>query len=125
MGRCDLDLPATGRPRQIQPVTANEIRKRVKMKPNGAPGPDGMKKSNILNFEEFNSLMAGVANLLLNTGHYPELWKCNTTSLIPKDGKDLKEASGWRPITIGNLLGRLYSSLVESRIKSSVKIILS
>lgn len=44
--------------------------------------------------------------------------------MIPKDGKDLKEASGWRPITIGNLLERLYSSLVESRIKSSIMLIL-
>lgn len=68
-GRCDPNLPCTVNQGQVLPVTPNEVRKRIKrMKPNGGPGPDGIKKSNILGLVEFPSSMASISNLLLATG---------------------------------------------------------
>lgn len=36
--------------------------------------------------------------------------------MIPKEGKDLSRG-GWRPITVGKLLARIFSGIIENRLK--------
>lgn len=85
-GRCDLQLqdvkPANG----LCPVSATEVKRRIKkLKPNGAPGLDCIRRKHLFAFEGGPGLLAGLFNRLLWTGHYPEVWKRNVTSMIPKD----------------------------------------
>ena len=42
--------------------------------------------------------------------------------MIPKPGKDPRDPGNWRPITIGSLLGRLFSGAIDSRLRQSVTI---
>lgn len=74
------------------------------MKPNGAPGPDRLKRDHLMKGVGRFELSAEFLNLLFYTGYYPEAWRSNNTSMIPKEGKELNESGGWRPITVGNIL---------------------
>lgn len=105
----------------VTAVTHAEVLRRIKaLRPGSAPGPDGLRKSHLVGVPGVQGLLSGLSNLLLFTGHYPACWRVNSTSMIPKDGKDLGDAGGWRPITVGPLLARLHSSLVEVRVRRSV-----
>ena len=104
------------------PVGANEIIKRIaKMKPGTATGPDGVKKTHIKRVGAVQ-VLAKLFNLLLLKGYYPKQCKANRTTLIPKPGKDTKDARNWRPITIGSLIGRLLSNMIDSRIRDNVSL---
>lgn len=46
----------------------------------------------------------------------------NRTALLPKEGKDPAKAENWRPITISSHLARVFSSLIESRLKAKVEL---
>ena len=52
---------------------------------------------------------------------YPAQWKTNRTTLIPKPGKNAEEVENWRPITIGSLLGRIYSAMIDRKLRSKIK----
>lgn len=60
----------------------------------------------------------GLFSLLCYVGYIPAGWRNNLTTMIQKEGKDLNTVGGWRPITIGNLLYRLFSGLIEKRLRS-------
>lgn len=40
--------------------------------------------------------------------------------MIPKEGKDPMSVSGWRLITVGSALARLFSGVLEGRIRKKV-----
>lgn len=42
--------------------------------------------------------------------------------MIPKEGKDLTQAGGWRPITVGNLLARVFSGVLESKLRGMIRL---
>lgn len=44
------------------------------------------------------------------------------TSMIPKEGEDLSQPGGWRPITLGSVLARLFSGLMDNRLRSFVRL---
>ncbi|XP_039292567.1 uncharacterized protein LOC120353334 [Nilaparvata lugens] len=120
-GLCNIDWASGENDKTIGPVTANEVRARLRrIKPGSAPGPAGIRRADIEVVEGIYGLLAGIFNALLSHGAYPDCWRGNSTTMIPKEGKDLSRASGWRPITVGNLLARLYSGCLEKRIKSLV-----
>ena len=48
-----------------------------------------------------------------------ELEECRTT-LLPKQDDNLEEVGHWRPITVGNLLIRIYAKLWDKRIRKNV-----
>lgn len=56
------------------------------MKPNGAPGPDG------LHFSIYSSIQDTTPK-----------YGATNTSITPKEGKELNETVGWNPITVGNI----------------------
>lgn len=45
----------------------------------------------------------------------------NRTTLIPKIGKDQADVGNWRPITIGSLMARIFSGVLDARLRSVVK----
>lgn len=105
-------------------MSATEVRKRIKkLKPNGAPGLDGIRKKHLFALEGSPGLLAGLFNCLVWTGHYPEVWKRNVTPMIPKEGKDLSQPGGWRPITLDSVLTRLFSGIMDNRHRSFVRLL--
>ena len=58
--------------------------------------------------------------MLVLMGHYPEPWKMNRTTLIPKAGKDAKDIKNWKPITIASMLSRIFSAIIDRRLSASI-----
>jgi hypothetical protein len=75
--------------------------------------PDRIGKAEIMRRRRHATLLAKVYNILLISGLYPDEWRKNRTTLIPKGGKHLAVAENYRPITISSMLARVYSGLVE------------
>nr|ADX60044.1 R2 protein [Reticulitermes urbis] len=101
----------------LPPITPEEVEGRIhKIRPSSAPGLDGVGKIHLVG-KGITLVLAKLYNLLFLTGGYPECWKRNRTVFIPKIGKDLSEVGGWRPLTIGSLLARMYSAFLERRIR--------
>lgn len=65
-------------------------------------------------------LMAVLFNILIVEGIYPGPWKLNRTTLLPKPGKDVADVRNWRPITIGSMLGRLFSDMLDHKLREFV-----
>lgn len=61
-----------------------------------------------------------IFNLLLAHNHFPAAWKRNRTTLIPKCGKDPKEPSNWRPITVDAIFCRLFMGLITDSLQQNV-----
>lgn len=108
---------------QVGFITNREIRLKLKkMKPNGGAGPDGIKRELIIKNKDNYDNIAGLFNILAFHRYYPEQWRINSTTFIPKEGKDLSSSNGWRPGTVGNILGRLYSACIDKRLQKMIKI---
>jgi hypothetical protein len=60
--------------------------------------------------------LALLFNILCFIFHFPESWRENRTTLIPKPNKDFGKAENWRPITIGPIFGRIFSLILHGRI---------
>lgn len=101
----------------FKPIEAVEVRTKItKLASDVAPGLDGVKKTH-LRTQDTEYLLAKYFNLLLLKSYYPNDWKQNRTTLIPKVGRDRKDVKNWRPLTIGSLVGRLFSGLLDKRLR--------
>ncbi|XP_078051849.1 uncharacterized protein LOC144477995, partial [Augochlora pura] len=102
------------------PVAVEEIiTKMRKIKNDTAAGVDGITKP-CLRRKGLLQTLAKFYNLLMLFQIYPAQWRVNRTTLIPKPGKSVEDVKNWRPITIGSLLGRIFSSLLERRLRSKI-----
>lgn len=101
----------------LPPFTVLEVEERIKKtRSKSAAGPDGIRKMHLCQ-QGIGVILSRLYNILLCTSCYPDCWKVNRTTLIPKAGKNLDEIKNWRPITIGSLIGRIFSSLLDRRLR--------
>ena len=109
--RCTSDV--------LREVTPQQVRLRLKrVKKDSAPGPDGVTKDMVQSIRGAPEVLAKLFNVVMLTGLFPSQWKVHKTTMIPKSGGDPREVGNWRPITIGSLLGRLYSGLLDTRLRT-------
>ena len=98
--------------------TEDEVREVLKeLKRNTAAGIDGIRTPDL------RKLPTGHVTAIMN--HWWE-WilpekseECRTTLLLKKD-KELEKVGNWRPITVGNLLMRVYAKLWDKRLRQHV-----
>lgn len=123
--KCDLSIINEHMPPfelgdTIQPITIEEIKNRImKIKNRSAAGIDGIKKCHLMQTGTVE-LLTILFNILLVEGFFPTSWKINRTTLIPKPDKDLNEIKNWRPITVGSLLSRTFSAVLDSKLRKFV-----
>ena len=96
------------------------VEKFKKIKSDTAAGADQIKKFHLRKKGALH-VFAKLCNLLMLHRIYPAQWKTNRTTLIPKPGKSAEEVENWRPITIGSLLGRIYSAMIDRKLRSKIK----
>ncbi|GIY43160.1 hypothetical protein CDAR_502351 [Caerostris darwini] len=104
-----------------KPITDEEVLaviKRCRIK--GAAGPDGLRPVGLK-----RALKRGVErelfalfSLWLKCRRMPARQCEHRTVLIPKNGATPQDMGTWRPITLGNLLLRLFTSILAKRIAS-------
>ncbi|XP_076397961.1 uncharacterized protein LOC143266308 [Megachile rotundata] len=119
---CDLErTPSIPIERIIYPITAEEVINKLKnIKSNTAPGVDGIRKMH-LRMKGAVQVIANLYNLLLIKQYFPEEWKVNRTVLIPKPNKNPKDVKNWRPLTIGSLINRIFSSMIDNRLRPRIE----
>lgn len=107
--------------RIFTPITPREVRDRIRrIKNDSAAGPDGVTKED-LRGEGLSIALSKLFNSLLLAGYYPKAWRENRTTLLPKADKDTADVKNWRPITISSMVSRVYSGLLDQRIRAVIK----
>jgi hypothetical protein len=102
------------------PVTAEDVGVRIsRMRKKAAAGPDGFKKEHLL-IPCLPAIIAKILNICWYSAYFPTIWKENRTTLIPKANKPSSLVENWRPITIGPILGRIFSSILDDKIRRGV-----
>ena len=104
----------------LWPVKAEEVKEKLsRMASDVATGLDGVKRSHLAK-RDVHTILAKWFNLLMIKMHFPRGWKSNQTTLIPKVGKDKGDVRNWRPITISLIISRIYSSLIDKRLRQNI-----
>lgn len=99
------------------PIAVTDVAERIKrIRKKAAAGPDGLQKEHLL-IPGLPTILAKLFNMLLYISYFPSIWKENRTTLIPKANKPSSLVENWRPITIGPILGRIFSSIIDGRLR--------
>lgn len=105
----------------LKPVTPEELSNKIKrITRTLAAGVDGIVKTD-LKSRGINVVLSKLFNILFLHQAYPEAWKINRTTLIHKSAKGIGDVKNWRPITISSMLNRIFSSLLDRRIRNVIK----
>ena len=100
------------------PRRRDELRENLaRCKNKSAPGLDGLRYSVIKRIPD--AYLGEIAKVLcscLKLGYFPSAWKTAKTILIPKPGKDTREAKNFRPISLLSCLGKLLERILARRI---------
>jgi hypothetical protein len=107
----------------VQKVTIDEIRQNLtKFKNRSAIGLDGISYRLLKKLPD--SYMDRIANIFsncLHLGHFPAAWKNAKTILIPKPGKDVRQAKNYRPISLLSCLGKVLERIIAHRLSSHME----
>ena len=104
----------------FQPITAEDVAERIgKIRKKAAAGPDGLQKDHLM-IPALPIILAKLFNILSYCSYFPSAWKENRTTLIPKLNKPGSQVENWRPITIGPILSRIFSSIIDGRIRRDI-----
>lgn len=106
----------------LDPTSKEEVQFALsKFKNKKAPGPDGIKADALkLGGEVFIEAFVPLANFVLSTGYFPKRWKTGVCIFLHKAGKDHRQASSYRPITLLNIMGKLCERLILSRLTTTI-----
>lgn len=105
----------------LDPTSIEEIKFELKrFKNRKAPGPDKIK-ADVLKLlgNPFLIKYKVIADYLLMTGYYPNRWKIGECIFLHKTGKNHRDAKSYRPITLLNIMGKLYERLLLSRLRQT------
>ena len=109
-----------------KPITIEELKKTLDTCKDSSPGPDGIP------YGVLKELWPIVGDLIVNAWNHSLVTKNLCPShqqsflkLIPKEGKDLKKLTNWRPITLSNcdhkIITKTYSNRISERLAFKIK----
>ena len=61
-------------------------------------------------------IIARLFTCLMTTGYSPSNWKLVIVSMIPKAGKNLSKADGYRPISLSSCLSKFFECSLKARL---------
>ena len=101
----------------FQSITAEDVGERIgKIRKKAAAGPDGLQRDHLM-IPGLPAILAKLYNILSYCLYFLSAWKENKTTLIPKLNKPSSQVENWRPITISPVPGRIFSSIIDGRIR--------
>ena len=66
-----------------------------------------------------------VFNEVLQTGKWPDTWKNAIITVIAKEGKDPKQCSSYRPISLLNVDQKIFTSIMANRLSDILPFIIN
>lgn len=110
----------------IEEINMLNIKKAVfSFKNRKAPGPDGiqgyaLKYAGPVLWKR----LADVVNYILHTGYFPTRWKTGECIFLHKNGKDYRQPTSYRPITLLNTMSKVCERVLYDKIlKSTFEVI--
>ena len=102
----------------LRTVDIQELKENLaKCKNKSAVGLDGLHYRVIKQLpDDYLSRIAVVLSSCIRIGYFPAAWKNAKTILIPKPGKDSREAKNFRPISLLSCLGKLFERVIARRV---------
>lgn len=101
------------------PMTAEDVGEKIsKIRKKAAAGPGGLQKELLL-IPGLPAILAKMYDICWYSSYFPAIWKENRTTLISKFNKTSSLVENWRPVTIGPILGRIFSSILDRKIRKS------
>lgn len=102
-----------------EPISPEQVLRKLKsMKTNTAAGPDGVTLRQWRSFDRSGRVLAALFRTFQVLGRMPSILKVAKTVLLPKTA-EASECKDFRPITIGQVLSRIFSSLMADRFSSA------
>lgn len=99
------------------PFTLEELSACLSSSSNTAPGPDKISYQIIRHLpRESLAVLLQIFNEIWSTQTFPDSWRLATVVPIPKPGKDLSDASNYRPISLTSCLCKLMEKMVNKRL---------
>lgn len=87
------------------------------LKPKKAPGYDKITPKMLKELPNIAVLhISHIFNAISRTAYYPKAWKLSQITMIGKPGKDLSQASSYRPISLLSILSKLFEKLLLQKI---------
>lgn len=103
-------------------ITEAEVLATIKaMAPHTSPGPDRIRRLDLLKVDGKGSKLAKMFNGWLVSGRIPKTMKRSITTLLPKQvsAEKLKEVSAWRPISVSSTILRTFSGIMAKRMREA------
>lgn len=112
-----IDLPSSTNEVRglLSQITPSQVKARLARMTNTAPGPDGARYSGLKRVDPGGHVLAAIYSRCLQMKRVPQEWKDTTTVLIYKAG-DKDDLNNWRPLSLGNTIGKLYAAILADRI---------
>jgi hypothetical protein len=100
----------------------DEVQEAIRgLKAGKAPGPNGIPNRALKHLpQRAVFLLVRIFNAILLTHHFPSLWKHARVTSILKPWKDLALPSSYRPISLLDLIGKLFEKILLARILHEV-----
>lgn len=97
-------------------ITLEELKGAIQdLKPGRAPGEDGFPSDF---YKKFSEVLAPKLLYVLNVlvkGKLPESIRTNIITLIHKKGKDPQQCASYRPLSLGNVDGKILAKILAKR----------
>ena len=102
-----------------EPITESEVSTAIKnLHNNKSPGHDNIKNEHIKSTSNIMlPIYCKLFNIIFDTGIIPDTWSVGTIKPIYKNKGDPKMPENYRPITILSCLGKLFTSIINNRLK--------
>ena len=105
----------------IPPISAAEVETAAqKLKKHSAPGTDGINTGLlIISLHLIMNHLLLLFNSCLKTGIFPQNWKVARVRILRKGNKsDYTDVNSYRPISILNILSKLFEKIIHTRLRS-------
>ena len=100
-----------------EPVGSIEIQKALKgLKPGKAPGPDNLPSAVYRRIPSLATHLERIFNMMYKTGRIPVTWRRVHLVPIPKAGKDMRQATSYRPITLICTAMKIFETVLYHRL---------
>lgn len=98
-------------------ITKGELLHNLRKFKEKTPGLTGITKNVIMNIPEKGiNILLEIFNASLAAGYFPDELKKTKMIFIPKGGKDNKEITNYRPISLLEVTGKLFEKILNARL---------
>ena len=97
------------------PITAEEVSKKLRSMSNSAPGADRVEYRHLKSIDPKGQILCNIFNRCLIENDVPSQWKTSRTVLIHKKG-DASDVSNFRPIALMSCIYKLFMSIMANRL---------